>query len=123
MSDLPSKTVEGVLVVYVPDVRLTEEARIEGLTGDLITLINQSDVQKMLLSFRNVKFMGSAMIGKIIQINKKCKEDKVDFRLCEMNDNLMEVFKLMKLDKIINLYKDEQAGIDAMTGKKKGWFS
>ncbi len=122
MSDLPTKTVEGVLVVHVPDVRLTEETRIESLAGDLITLFNKTEVNHVLLSFRNVKFMGSAMIGKIIQINKKCKEEKVDFRLCEMNDNLMEVFKLMKLDKILTLYKTEAAGIDAMTGKKKGWF-
>jgi anti-sigma B factor antagonist len=110
------------MVIYIPDVRLTEEARIEGLTGELITLLNQSAAEKVLLSFRNVKFMGSAMIGKIIQLNKKCKEEKIDFRLCEMNDNLMEVFRLMKLDKIITLYKTEQAAVDAFAGKKKGWF-
>ncbi len=122
VNELPTITNNGVLVVYIPDIRLVEEARIEGLAAELITLINRTDVSKILLSFRNVKFMGSAMIGKIIQVNKKCRQEKVDLRLCDLNDNLREVFELMKLDKVVHLYASEEKALDAFAGKKKGWF-
>jgi anti-sigma B factor antagonist len=123
VNELPTITNNGVLVVYIPDVRLTDDSRIEGLGAEIITLINRSDVSRILLNFRNVKFMGSAMIGKIIQVNKKCKEEKVDMRVCDLNDNLLEVFRLMKLDKILQIYPTEEDAIDGFAGKKKGWFS
>ncbi len=123
VNELPTITNKDVLVVYIPDIRLTEDGRIEGLAAELITLINRTDITKILLSFRNVKFMGSAMIGKVIQVNKKCREEKVDLRLCDLNENLMEVFTLMKLDKILKLYVTEAEGMEGFEGKRKGWFS
>ena len=63
------------------------------------------------------------MIGKVIQVNKKCREEKVDLRVSDLNENLMEVFQLMKLDKILKIYPNESEAMEAWKGKKKGWFS
>ena len=122
MNELRSVTNNGVRVVYIPDVRLTDESRIEALSGDLVTIVNRSDVTRLLLNFGNVKFMGSAMIGKVILLNKMCKKEKVDLRLCRLNEELHSVFKQMKLDKILRIHATEDEALDGFAGKKKGWF-
>lgn len=122
MNELRTLTNNGVRVVYIPDVRLTEESRIESLSNDLVTMVNRSDVTRLLLNFGNVKFMGSAMIGKVILLNNLCKKLKVDFRICRLNSELHSVFKQMKLDKILRIHESEEEALDGFAGKKKGWF-
>ncbi len=122
MNELRSVTNNGVRVVYIPDVRITDESRIEALSADLVTIVDRSDVSRLLLNFGNVKFMGSAMIGKVILLNNLCKKEKVDFRICRLNDDLHSVFKQMKLDKILRIHVSEEEALDGFAGKKKGWF-
>ena len=64
--------------------------------------------------------MSSAMIGKVILLNKKCKGAKVNLKLCEISDNVMEVFKLMRLNKILDIQKSEEKALAAFD--KKGFF-
>ncbi len=64
--------------------------------------------------------MSSAMIGKIILLNNKCKKAKVDLRLCEIADSVMEVFKLMRLNKVLNIQKSEEKAL--ASSDKKGFF-
>ncbi len=120
MSTLPTVSQNGVLIVYVRDVRLIDESRIEGLGAELNSMLNSAKEDKMLMNFRNVKFMGSAMIGKIIQLSKKCKESGMDLRFCDMNENLLEVFELMKLTKVLSIYPTEESALEAFKKNKKG---
>ena len=62
----------------------------------------------------------SAMIGKVILLNKKCKTDNVNLKLSNISPNVMEVFKIMRLNKVLSIYGDEAKAIAAFD--KKGWF-
>src|SRR5947207_1038726 len=75
---------------------------------------------KMVLNFQGVAFMSSAMIGKVILLNKKCKTDNVNLKLSNISPNVMEVFKIMRLNKVLSIYDDEAKAIAAFD--KKGWF-
>jgi anti-sigma B factor antagonist len=122
VNELRSITNNGVRVVYIPDVRLTDESRIESLASDLGSIVGRSDINRLLLNFGNVKFMGSAMIGKLIMLNNLCKREKADLRLCRLNEELHAVFKQMKIDKILRIHATEEEALAAFAGKKKGWF-
>ncbi len=112
MAALPSISQDGVLIIYFRDVRLTEGSRIENLAVELTQTLDRSTEKKMLLNFRNVKFMGSAMIGKLILFSKQCKSEKVELRVCELNDNLKEVFDMMKLSKkVFRLHPSEDEAL------------
>lgn len=120
MSTLQTKEEGDVLVVYFTDVKILDEARIQEIGRDLTALVGKTPSGKMLLNFKAVTFMSSAMIGKIIQLNKKCKGADVDLRLCEISPNVMEVFKLMRLNKVLNIQKTEEKAVGSFD--KKGWF-
>ena len=76
-----------------------------------------SDNNKIILNFQNVSFMSSAMIGKLVLFGKKCKTAKVALRLCNINDNVDEVFKLMRLNKVFAIDKEEETSLKKI--KKK----
>ena len=68
---------------------------------------------KLLLDFRTVSFMSSAMLGKLLKLHKRCKADRIKLKLCSISDSLMEVFKITKLDKLFEIHPDEAAGVAA----------
>ena len=59
-----------------------DEAKLEQLGGDLIKQLNDTTEERVILDFRNVQFMSSSMLGKLVQLQKKCKEFKVHLKLC-----------------------------------------
>ena len=119
MATLLTRNEGDVLVAYFQDVRIIDESRITSLGQELADLVNE-DNKKICLNFQNVSFMSSAMIGKLVLFGKKCKTAEIDLRLCNINENVDEVFKLMKLGKVFKIDKDEATALSKFS--KKGWF-
>lgn len=117
MATMLTRADGDVLLAYFQDVRIIDESRINSLGQELGELISNSDNNKIILNFQNVSFMSSAMIGKLVLFGKKCKTAKVALRLCNINDNVDEVFKLMRLNKVFAIDKDEEAALKKI--KKK----
>ena len=116
MATLLTRQAEDVLVAYFQDVRIIDESRITNLGQELTELVNNPDNQKIVLNFENVSFMSSAMIGKLVLFGKKCSSAKVSLRLCNINENVDEVFKLMKLGKVFSLDSDEETALTKING-------
>jgi anti-anti-sigma factor len=111
---------EGVLVAYITESKLLDENKIAQIGQDLLEAVDQAAEKKLLLNFRGVSFMSSAMIGKLVLLNRKCREQQVQLKLCNIDPNIAEVFKIMQLNKVFDIQKDEEKAIKAFS--KKGWF-
>ena len=74
----------------------------------------------MILDFEKVQFMSSSMLGKLVKIQKKCKQFKVKLKLSSISPDIMQVFKITKLDKMFDIAKDEEAARKAFL--KRGLF-
>ena len=122
MSSLRTQMNEDVLVVYFTDAKILDEARIQ-LIGQELTSSAASAAQnkKMLVNFQGVQFMSSAMIGKLVLLNKKCKTDEVALKMCTISPNVLEVFKITKLNKVFEIFDTEEKALKAFKGKG-GWF-
>jgi anti-sigma B factor antagonist len=120
VSTLIRREVDGVEVAYFQDTRIIDESRIEALGKELVDLASNPASKKVILNFQNVGFMSSAMLGKLLLFGKKCKEAKLELRLCGINENIDKVFKLMKFEKVFSIDKDEESSIQKIN--KKGWF-
>ena len=46
------------------------------------------------------------VLGKLIQLHKRCKADKIKLKLCGIAKNPFDVFKITKLDKLFEIHKD-----------------
>jgi anti-sigma B factor antagonist len=122
MSSLKSQEVEDVLVVYFTDAKILDEARIQQIGKELMDMAASASggTKKMVLNFQGVQFMSSAMIGKLVLLNKKCKAAEVDLKLCQISPNVLEVFKITRLNKVFTILADEEKAIKAFG--KGGWF-
>ena len=132
MSSLKSQEINGVLAVYFTDAKILDEARIQQIGKELMEMAaSASESKKMLLNFQGVQFMSSAMIGKLVLLNKKCKKDEVTLKLCHISSNVLEVFKITRLNKVFDIYADEcvdarvidqlrRRGIDIITAADLG---
>ena len=124
MSSLKSEQKEDILCVYFTDAKILDEARIQQIGKELVekaVAAAGSESKKMLVNFQGVQFMSSAMIGKLVLLNKKSKTDKVDLKLCNITPNVLEVFKITRLNKVFDIQGDEEKAIKSF-GKGKGWF-
>ena len=117
---LTSYSKDGILTVAFNDSRLLDESKLEQLGGDLIAQLNDTTEERVILDFRSVQFMSSSMLGKLVQVQKKCKEFKVHLKLCSISPDIRQVFKITKLDKLFEIEDDEVAARKAFM--KRGWF-
>ena len=113
-------TDQGVLVVSFTDAKILDEAKIQQIGKELMELVPQASSNKMLLDFEGVSFMSSAMIGKLVLLHKKCKSAEVVMKVCQISDNVMEVFKITRLHKVFDIQKDREKALESFD--KKGWF-
>lgn len=120
VSSISAEENGDVLVIYFNDNKILDEAKIQQIHNELNEQLGEVRAGKLLLNFERVTFMSSAMIGKIILLNKKCKAADVKFKLCNISENVMEVFKLMRLNKVLDIQKDEEKALASFD--KKGWF-
>jgi len=111
---------DGILTICLTDARLTDEAKLEQLGGELIKQLNDTTEERVILDFRNVQFMSSSMLGKLVQLQKKCKEFKVHLKLAAISPDIRQVFKITKLDKLFEIEDDEAAARKAFM--RRGWF-
>jgi anti-sigma B factor antagonist len=123
MSSLRSQIVDGVLVVYFTDAKILDEARITQIGQELMSAVaSASQNKKMVLNFQGVQFMSSAMIGKLVLLNRKCKTDEVVLKMSNISPNVLEVFKITKLNKVFEIYDTEEKAIKSFDKGKGGWF-
>ncbi|MEM9352862.1 MAG: STAS domain-containing protein [Planctomycetota bacterium] len=111
---------DGVLTIRLLDERLIDQAQIQRLVDDVTAALGKSEEENIVLDFSQVQFMASAMLGKLVQLNKKSKEWKAKLKLCSISPDIYEVFKITKLHKVFDIEKDEEAARKAF--QKRGLF-
>ncbi len=108
MSALRFEEKHGVLIVYFTDAKLMVDARIQEIGKELMEAADRASVsKKMLLNLQGVQFMSSSMIGKLVLLHKRAKKDEISLKLCNISSNIMEVFKITRLNMLFDI--DDEA--------------
>jgi anti-sigma B factor antagonist len=117
---ITSHSKDGILTIYFLDARVLDESQLEQISRDILAELEKTTEELVILDFQKVQFMSSSMLGKLVQIHKKCKEFKVKLKLSGINKEILEVFKITKLDKLFDIASDEAAARKAFL--KRGLF-
>lgn len=120
MASIMTQSNGDVTVVSFTEGQILDELKISQLNQELIKVAEKVAGGKMLLNFGEVHFMSSSVLGKLIALNKKCKADKTDLKMCNIQPSIMEVFKITNLHKVFEIHEDEVKAIAAYNKKK--WF-
>ena len=120
MAAITTQTNGEILVIGFVDSKILDSQRIDQVGKELQESIPQAIHKKMLLNFDGVSFMSSAMITKLVMLNKTCKAQGIALKFCEVSPNVLEVFKITKLNKLFDIQEGEEKALASFD--KKGWF-
>ena len=93
-----------VRIVEFTDTAILDQGRIEQIHQELQAM-TQIGVPKLILSFENVQYISSAMLGVLMSTNKQAKAAGGELRLAAINTEIHEVFKLTRLDRMLKIYR------------------
>ena len=110
-----------VLIVYFQATTLTDQSMIEQIGNELADVaLEAAGNRKLLVNFQGVKFMSSAMLGKLLPLHKRCKADKIKLKMCNISPNLKEVFVITNLVKLFDICGTEADAVASFD--KRGFF-
>jgi len=93
-------------IVTFTDEKILEEKDVRQLEQSLASLIDQAEGIVLVLDFSNVRFMSSAVLGLLIKVSKRVYEHEGRLALCAIGPKIYEIFKITRLTKIFDIYKD-----------------
>ena len=106
------ENISGVTVVSFVDTKIVTEENIQEVGDQLYSLVEDDGFKQLLLNFGNVQYLSSAALGKLINLKRKAGAVKGKLKLCCIHPDLLEVFRITRLDQVFEIYSDEQAALD-----------
>jgi anti-sigma B factor antagonist len=114
-----SEQAPPVAVIQDKDVRIVEftnnkildEANIAEIGSTLNALIDEMSSPRLLLDFVTVDHLSSAALGMLINANNRIKQKNGKFRLANIKPQIMEVFKITKLDKLFRIHQSREEAL------------
>ncbi len=94
---------DGVSLVEFNDRKILDELSIRELGEQLREVADGPNV-RVLLNFQNVEHLSSAALGMLITLDKLIKEQKGKLKLSNINQQILEVFKITRLNKLFEIH-------------------
>ena len=98
--DIKVSESEGKLVVRVKgDIYIDQADELLETFNNII----EKGPEEVLLDLKGLKSITSSGIGKIVLLYKELQKKKGVLRIEGVNDTIMEIFKIVKLDKLVEI--------------------
>ncbi len=98
-----------VIEVPGPRIRLHENDEIQERILDQLS----KGHCRLVLNFRKVEYVDSSFLGALIIALKRATSSGGDIRLCCLKESLLNIFQLMRLDRLFELFQTEEAAIES----------
>ena len=90
------------LVKFIPS-RILDEIQINAIGQQVISLIDEG-ARKIVFDFSNVDHLSSSALGMLITIKKRLDNVNGTLKLCNIQSQIFQVFKITRLDKLFEIY-------------------
>jgi anti-anti-sigma factor len=87
----------GVLVIRFTDQQLQSDLVMEELRQELLTVLAQSDLSKLVLDFQGVKYLSSAAFRPLLSLYRKSQERGGRMVFCNLTSEIQEMFVVTRL--------------------------
>lgn len=114
---LSIRQIQGVTMAEFLDkeIYIFDELSVHEIGESLFATVLEHSSIKLLLSFLNVDYFSSALLGTLIILSKKVAENGGTFKLCSINPSIYQMFVLTKLDQIFEIYEDEKKALQSFS--------
>ncbi len=63
----------------------------------------ENKANKIAVRMSHVDYISSSGIGMLVSVLKKCHQNRIDFALCELSEDIAELFALTRLDQVFTI--------------------
>lgn len=113
VTNLSGSAGEVALVRFL-DRKIIEAGSIAELGDELVALVEGEQRKNLVLSFTNVEFLSSAALNKLIVLNNKVKAAQGKLKLCGLRPEILEVFKITRLNQLFVIAATEKDALQGM---------
>jgi anti-anti-sigma factor len=110
ISSFQEKNVDGITILTVE--RGLRGALESHLKDRIDTLVGEGRLQ-ILIDLKEVPYIDSSDIGRIIRAHLSARQAGGRVRLCSLSEHVLTVLKITKLDTVLEIYENQE---EAMTG-------
>jgi anti-sigma B factor antagonist len=100
-----------VALVRFKDRKIMDSTLIQELGEELFGLVEKEQWKNVLLNFEGVKFISSAVLNKLIVLDKKVKSTSGKLRLCDLRPEVFEIFAVTRLSQLFTIKRTEQEAL------------
>jgi anti-sigma B factor antagonist len=109
---LESKNIRGVLVVS-----FKEQKRLNALIADavkeyLLEFFNKPN-SRVIFDLRGISFIDSTGFNVLLAAMKAANNNSGQFKICHVNPEVMELFKLLQLQHVFEIYDELEPCLDS----------
>ncbi|RMH23691.1 MAG: anti-sigma factor antagonist [Planctomycetota bacterium] len=105
-----------VIRVEFVDRNILDEGNIQQIGDEILTLVEERDTPRMLISFASVEHLSSAALGTLITINKRIRDKGGQLRLTDIDPQIYEVFVITKLNKLFQIHESADDALASFSG-------
>jgi anti-sigma B factor antagonist len=109
---------EEATIVAFTDEKILEETDVRALREAVESVVEQAPGIHLVLDFRHVKFLSSAVLGLLIRISKRVYEREGELRLCNIHPGIHEVFKITRLTNVFDIYEDVESATRSFSERR-----
>ena len=105
----------GVAVTVVAVDGFVDAGTVGELRDTLERLVREGR-QRFVIDLTRVPFMDSSGLATLVQTFKRVRIGEGDVRVAGLQDEVLRVFQLVRLDRVFDLYPDAEAAVASFTG-------
>ena len=106
---------DQAIIVSFTDEKILEERDIKALQDSIMSIVEPAERIKLILDFGNVRFLSSAVLGLLIRLSKRIYEKDGQLKLCNINPNIFEIFKITRLTTTFDIHKDVESAVEDLS--------
>jgi len=90
------------------------------LEEEIPRLIEDSHPIALVLDFREVLWISSSALGRLVELLKRVRRSQGDMRLCCLSADLLQAFRLTRLDRLFKIHQDLDEAARALKERDRG---
>jgi anti-sigma B factor antagonist len=102
---LETKEIKGVKVVTIKDSQRLNAMISETVKSELLSFFEKSNT-RLVFDLSNITFIDSSGFGVFLSAMKAANNHNSQFKICNVNSGVMELFKLLQLHHVFEIYDE-----------------
>lgn len=107
------ESVDGVTVVSFLDSVITDDVVLNEVRDELYRVVDVQKKTRLVLNLGNIRKYSTQFLGNLLGLKQRVVKAKGGLKLCSIAPNLMDAVKILHLEKVFEIFDDEQEAIDA----------